>query len=318
MSQPSPDPVPVSRSFARVHPALCLASGLFVSKAKAPRAASGAPVILATQIMGDLSYVFTGIAPLGSDDLRVMQAVHLLASQPANTLEIDTTTPRTPLAQTLVAALNPVISTGEPVSAKMLTGSVAALAEAGGYAQTAGGSREGVSGSLTRLAAIRVACLRDNQEVSVCQLLALADLDPEADGFGAPTDTLAIALAPSLSTPLLVSGGGRYVHLEQSDILTLGEDAEHGARTRLLHLRLCGYIDPGKTKAVSAATLAEYAFGQPASKDTLRRQLGDIRKSMPLLGRLGWTVTADTRRGGRQVFTLIRPALPIASRSKGK
>lgn len=318
MAQPSPDLAPVARSFARLHPALGLASGLFVSKARAPRAASGVPDVLATQTMGDLSYVFTGIAPLGSDDLRVMQAVHLLASQPANLLEINTAAPRSALAQTLVASLGPVIAPGEPGFAKMLTGSVAAIAEAGGYAQTAGGSREGVSGSLTRLAAIRVSCLRADKEVSSSQLLALADLDPEADGFGAPTDTLAIALAPSLSTPLLANGGGRYVHLEQSDILTLGEDTEHGARTRLLHLRLCGYIDPGKTKAVSAATLAEYAFGQPASKDTLRRQLGDIRKATPLLGRLGWTVAADGRRGGRQVFTLTRPALPNVPRSKGK
>lgn len=271
--------------------------------------------------MGDLRYVFTGIAPLGSDDLRVMQAVHLLASQPGNMLEIDTAAPRSPLAKTLVAGLKPVIAPGEPAFAKMLTGSVAALAEAGGYTQTAGGSREGVSDSLTRLAAIQVSCLRADTEVSSSQLLALADLDPEADGFGAPTDTLAIALAPSLSTPLLANGGGRYVHLEQSDILGLGQDAAHGARTRLLHLRLCGYIDPGKTKGVSAATLAEYAFGQTDSKDTLRRQLGDIRKSIPLLGQLGWTVSPDDRRGGRQVFTLTRPTLPVAPRaprSKGK
>jgi Replication protein C (RepC) len=75
-------------------------------------------------------------------------------------------------------------------------------------------------------------------------------------------------------------------------------------------------MTPGKQKKASAETLAEYAFGATESKDTRRRQLGDVRKALPRLRQLDWTVEGDDRRGGRQVFTMTRPALPGASAKK--
>lgn len=298
-----------ARTFARLHPALCLAPGLFVSKRKATRTGVGAIQTLARQDLGELTYVFDGTEPLGSDDLRVLQAVFLLASLPANRYEISVAAPQSPLGQTLAQALAVTLAPGQASQSKMLTCSVAGLAQAGGYAETAGGSREGVTDALGRLAQIRVTCLQGDTLVSAANLLACTALDPAAASFGEPTDTLALAIAPALSSTLLDGAKGRYVHIEQSDIDRLGDIEAHGGRIRLLHMRLCGFIDPGKQKKVSAETLAEYAFGPTESKDTRRRQLGDVRKALPLLGQLGWTVAADDRRGGRQVFTLTRPAL---------
>jgi hypothetical protein len=284
-----PNPAEVTHTYARIPPAICLASGLFVSKSKAPRLATTSIAVLAEQAIGELVYVFEGPGPLGTEDLRTLQAVFMLASHPSNRIEMNTANPATPIGKALVGLLALSFEQGEPTIAKMATGNPSSLAAAGGYTESGGGSRSGITDSLNRLA-------------------------PDVDHIGEPKDKFAIALAPSLSTTLIGSGNGRYGLIEQQDIDRLSEAGVNGSRTRLLHMRLCGFIDPGQLRQVSTATLAEYAFGKTESKDTVRRQYGDIRKSMPVLQQLGWTVSADDRVGGKQVFTISRPALPTRAK----
>jgi hypothetical protein len=74
-------------------------------------------------------------------------------------------------------------------------------------------------------------------------------------------------------------------------------------------MRLCGFIDPGKSRMVQATKLSEYVFGKTSSADTARRQLQDIRKAIVRVQSLGWEIAGDERKAGRQVFTITRPAL---------
>lgn len=296
-------------AFARIHSALCLAPGLFVSKAKAPRPASAANKVLAEQESGDVVFRFEGVAPLGTDDLRILQAVFMLASRPSNRIEINTAEVRSATGMALVAGLGLTISPGEPTIAKMTTGTIAGLAAAGGYAETAGGSRRGVPDALGRLSKILVICLRNTQEVSRAQLLSTADISPGDKELGEPGDTIAIALAPSLSTTLLTTSRGKHARIDQADINGLGQSGADVARARVLHMRLCGFIDPGKMRQAKASVLSEYVFGKTGSADTARRQLQDIRKAIVRLQSLGWGIAGDERKAGRQVFTITRPAL---------
>lgn len=309
-----PNPAEVTHTYARIPPAICLASGLFVSKSKAPRLATTSIAVLAEQEIGELVYVFEGPGPLGTEDLRTLQAVFMLASHPSNRIEMNAANPATPIGNALVGLLALSFEQGAPTIAKMATGNPSSLAAAGGYTESGGGSRSGITDSLKRLAEIVVICLRNGAEVSRSKLLATTPLDPDMDHMGEPKDKFAIALAPSLSTTLIGSGNGRYGLIEQQDIDRLSEAGVNGSRTRLLHMRLCGFIDPGRSRQVSTATLAEYAFGKTESKDTVRRQYGDIRSSMPVLQQLGWTVSADDKVGGKQVFTISRPALPARAK----
>ena len=96
---------------------------------------------------------------------------------------------------------------------------------------------------------------------------------------------------------------------------TLGQNSveinkqAHSSRARLLHMRLCGFIDPGQQRSVSVEKLTEYAFGNVESADTRRRQYGDIRKAMSAFIELGWETHGDDRKGGKQVFSITRPKL---------
>jgi hypothetical protein len=191
----------------------------------------------------------------------------------------------------------------------MTTGTIAGLAAAGGYAETAGGSRRGVPDALGRLSKILVICLRNTQEVSRAQLLSTAAISPGDEELGEPGDTIAIALAPSLSTTLLTTSRGKHARIDQADINGLGQSGADVARARVLHMRLCGFIDPGKMRQVKASLLSEYAFGKAGSADTGRRQLQDIRRAIVHLQSLGWDIAGDERKAGRQVFTITRPAL---------
>ena len=316
MAQSRPEPTE-SRAFARMHPALCLAAGLFVSKSKSGQTPGSSTTRLAEYQTGDLVFVFEGHSPLGVEDLRALQAVFVLASRPGNSIEIDTAAPATPIGRALVDTLAPTTTQGEPAIAKMITTSLAGLATAGGYAESGGGGRAGIALSIERMSAITVICKRHQQEVSRSQLLASAKLDPETDKLGQPADTQALALAPCLSTTLLSgSTKNRYAHIEQAELVTLGQQA-HSSRARLLHMRLCGFIDPGQQRNVSVEKLTEYAFGNTESADTLRRQYGDIRKTMPIFIELGWETQGDDRKGGKQVFSVTRPGLNKAkSRAK--
>lgn len=60
---------------------------------------------------------------------------------------------------------------------------------------------------------------------------------------------------------------------------------------RLLHQRLCGWIDPGKTGKASIDTLCGYVWPSEASGSTMRKRRQRVREALPELVALGWTVT---------------------------
>ncbi|MFA9369966.1 replication protein C, IncQ-type, partial [Escherichia coli] len=61
---------------------------------------------------------------------------------------------------------------------------------------------------------------------------------------------------------------------------------------RLMHQRLCGWIDPGKSGRVELDTLCGYVWpGQATNPNTLKTRRQAARRALPELAALGWTVS---------------------------
>ena len=298
---------PKTPPFARHHPAICLAPGLFESLANGARADSRERVALANQTLDGAEHVFEGAGPLGMDDLRVLQGVYMLASQPSANVELEVSAPRSETGRALADLLSVRAAPGVPTLAKFVTFNVAALAEAAGYGKAAGGTRTIVAASLRRLAEVEVAVVRDGVETLRSRMLASTPLvDGEACG---PRHNSALALSPALSTTVITGVKGvRHCRIESVEIAALGRS---GA-ARALHQRLCAFVDPGKTHRVSLKTLAGYAFGETDVENTSKRRLGDIRSAMETLAGLpGWKLTHDGVEGKWRVYMVSRPKAAV-------
>lgn len=296
--------------FARFHPILSLVSGLFTSKSRQLKSIPTQPVCLGSKSYNGTEYFFVGLNPLGASDLRILQAIYLLASHPSNTLELEITSPLSQVSTRLAQALTVSGGGAGFGRSKIVSCTIADLANAGGYASSGGGSRKIVSDALSRLAAITVVFNQGGTEVSRSNLLASTNLDPSEDGIGNYTDKIVIALSPGLSPPLLAGSKAGFVRIPHADIRALSniEGGKNLDSARLIYVRLCGFINPGKEKKVSAATLSKYAFGEAASKDTARRQYQNVRDALENLKAIGWAVSGDERKGGERVYTIKRPA----------
>jgi hypothetical protein len=93
-----------------------------------------------------------------------------------------------------------------------------------------------------------------------------------------------VALNPRLAAGIL--GKRRYSRLEMAEVRALKSD-----QARLVHHRLCGYIDPGKTRCVTMDTLCGYVWTeQTANLKTLSKRRFKIKAALTELTGLGWSV----------------------------
>lgn len=293
----------MSSRFARMPHALA-APGLFRSYSKQ----SQRPVIngeLARREHQKVLYVFSGQSPLGTDDLRVIQAIFILASDPMNRYEVDLAAPSSNLAGQLALALAFTGNPAESRRSRLATASLTSLAVAGGYSATSGGGKSTVKNALARLANVTLTCHRDGNEVSCSKLIAFADFVRSESRIGNAHDKIAIAIAPALSGLLLGQDVNQsHIRIAHEEICGLGEGSD-----RILHLRLCGMVNQGASLDVSAGKLAEYAFGEANFDHTARRQLSEsLPTALESLRQIGWTVVDGGGSGPRQKYTFSRPA----------
>ena len=109
---------------------------------------------------------------------------------------------------------------------------------------------------------------------------------------------LVVAISPQLAAG--ITGQRRYSRLDMNEIRALRSDP-----TRLIHQRLCGFIDPGKSWKVSMDTLDGYAWPMKALNiKAIQKRKRTVRETLAELAGLGWTVAeyaaekfAVTRRG---------------------
>jgi len=107
-----------------------------------------------------------------------------------------------------------------------------------------------------------------------------------------------VALNPMLAGAIL--GESRHVRISMAEIRTLRSEA-----SRLLHQRLCAWINPGSARKVELTTLCGYIFVTEASASTTRKRLSRTREAISELDGIGWKVTEYSK--GR--YEIQRPTV---------
>lgn len=256
-----------SLSHVRHDPAHCLAPGLFRALKRGERKRSKLDV---TYDYGDGKRIeFKGPEPLGADDPRILQGLVAMAGPNGLVLGPE---PKTPGGQQLRLFLEPKWE-AVTADAMVVKGSYRALAREVGYADIE--DSRPIRECIERLWTVSIIA-QNGRKRQGFRLLAEYASD-EADGH------LYVALNPLIAQAVM--GGGQHVRISMDEVRALDSEA-----ARLLHQRLCGWIDPGKTGKASIDTLCSYVWPSEASSSAMRKRRQRVREALPELEALGWSV----------------------------
>lgn len=255
-------------SHARHDPAHCLAPGLFRALKRGERKHSKLDVIYD---YGDGKRIeFSGPEPLGADDLRILQGLVAMAGPSGLVLEPE---PETPGGQQLRLFLEPKWEAVK-ADAMVVKGSYRALAREVGY-QEGGDQFRAIRECIERLWKVSIIAQNGRKRQGFRLLSEYASDDAEG--------RLYVALNPLIAQAVM--GGGQHVRISMDEVRALESEA-----ARLLHQRLCGWIDPGKTGKASIDTLCGYVWPLEASPSAMRKRRQRVREALPELEALGWSV----------------------------
>jgi hypothetical protein len=259
-----------SLSHVRHDPAHCLAPGLFRALKRGERKRSKLDV---TYDYGDGKRIeFSGPEPLGADDLRILQGLVAMAGPNGLVLGPE---PKTEGGRQLRLFLEPKWE-AVTADAMVVKGSYRALAKEIGAEVDSGGALKHIQDCIERLWKVSIIAQNGRKRQGFRLLSEYAS--DEADG------RLYVALNPLIAQAVM--GGGQHVRISMDEVRALDSET-----ARLLHQRLCGWIDPGKTGKASRDTLCGYVWPSEASGSTMRKRRQRVREALPELVALGWTVT---------------------------
>jgi len=255
-------------SHARHDPAHCLAPGLFRALKRGERKRSKLDVVYD---YGDGKRIeFSGPEPLGADDLRILQGLVAMAGPSGLVLGPE---PKTPGGQQLRLFLEPKWEAVE-TDAMVVKGSYRALAREVGYADIE--DSRPIRDCIERLWKVSIIAQHGRKRQGFRLLSEYASDDAEG--------RLYVALNPLIAQAVM--GGGQHVRISMDEVRALDSET-----ARLLHQRLCGWIDPGKSGKATVDTLSSYVWPEEASGATMRQRRKRVRDSLPEIVSLGWTVT---------------------------
>ena len=268
--------------FALHDPAHCLAPGLFRSLQRGERRAR--KLDLRYQ-HGDRLFHFRGPEPLGADDLRVLQGLVAMAGPRGKTIGAAPKTEYGQQLRTLLALRHDA----EDEEALLVKTSYGALARVIGYLDDDDG--RGIRKCVQRLWTVTIWVELNGKGRGFKLLSSLA-----SDDVG---EKLQVALNPHITKAIL--GHSQHVRICMEEVRLLKGDI-----ARLLHQRLCGWINPGPSRKVGLHTLCEYAWPEPATPSTLKKRRYRARGAVAELRLIGWTV----EECGREYFNIKRPNIP--------
>lgn len=254
---------------ARHDPAHCLAPGLFRSLKRGERKRGKLDV---TYTFGEgESMRFVGFEPLGADDMRLLQGIVALGGPNGILL---TPEPTTETGQQLRLFLEPRFEAIEQDGLVVRESLPKLLSEVG---MTDGGDNiKALKASLLRMSNVTILVTKGQRQAAFHLMSHAFD---EADG------RLWVALNPRIAEAIL--GRRPYARIDMAEVRALQTDP-----ARLMHQRLCGWIDPGKSGRVELDTLCGYVWpGQATNPNTLKTRRQAARRALPELAALGWTVS---------------------------
>lgn len=253
---------------ARHDPAHCLAPGLFRSLKRGERKKLKLDV---TYIYGEgQSMRFVGFEPLGADDMRLLQGIVALGGPKGILL---TPEPSTVTGRQLRLFLDPRFEASVQDGLVVHESLSKLLAEVG---MTDGGDNiKALKASLLRMSNVTI--LMTNGQRQASSHLMSHDFD-EADG------RLWAALNPRIAEAIL--GRRPYARIDMAEVRALQTDP-----ARLIHQRLCGWIDTGKSGKVGLDTICEYVWPDEVTNvNAIKKRHQTARKALDELAAVGWTV----------------------------
>lgn len=162
--------------------------------------------------------------------------------------------------------------------AMVVRGSYRALAREVGYANV--DNAKPIRDCIERLWKVSV-IVQDGKRRQGFRLLSEYASD-EHDG------KLYVALNPLLARAVM---GGQHVRISMGEVRALRTDA-----ARLIHQRLCAWIDPGKSGRADIDTLCGYVWPDAAvNANTVKTRRQTVRRALAELDALGWRVESYTK-----------------------
>jgi hypothetical protein len=138
-----------------------------------------------------------------------------------------------------------------------------------------GDNIKALKASLLRMANVTIAVTKDGKQASFHLLSYAFD---ESDG------KLWISVNPRIAATIL--GRQPYTRIDMNEVRALQTDPG-----RLIHQRLCGWIDPGKSGRVELDTLCGYVWpDEVANVNAIKKRRQTARKTLDELVAVGWTV----------------------------
>ena len=280
----------------RHDPAHCLTPGLFRSLKRGERKKLKLDV---TYTHGKDSIRFWGPEPLGVDDLRVLQGLVAMAATSGVSgrgivLKHET---ESEAGQQLRLWLD---LKWEAIEQDTLVakGSFRQLAKELGYAEDGGSQFKTIRESIERLWAVSIIVERDGKRQGFRILSDYASAEQE--------NKLFVALNPRLAEAIM--GKRPHTRIEMSEVRSL-----QGDPARLLHQRLCGWIDPGKSGKIELDTLCSYVWPDVAvNENTIKTRRQSCRRALTELVSVGWTVSEYAKEKFDIGRPKARPDIPPA------
>jgi hypothetical protein len=259
--------------------AICLTPGLFTSFPKGKRGKVPLFVVYKTT---DEIFTFRGPYILGVTEMRALQGLAAIApicgNLGNNKIELSPTTSSDvgiEHRQTLDLSGNAVNKTSLVVSSSFY-----ALSREIGYSNTS--FHSGYRNRLLRDAMERLwttTCVIENIATGIregCNLLSR---------YQSTKGNFTVALNIRIAETIL-GINKKYTRIDMAEIRALKTDP-----ARLMHQRLCGWIDPGKTGKITLEALCDYVWGETAfNPNTLKTRRQAVRKALVEFKNLGWTI----------------------------
>jgi len=230
-----------------------------------------------TYVHGDDRIEFRGHEPLGADDLRVLQGLVAMAG-PEGLLLRDDGSGSDGAQQLPLDLFTPpgaIVTAEKKPDTLVVRNSFRALARAVGMDE-GGASIKQIRKSVERLFGVTIFVERSKRRTGMRLLSAYASDEGSGD--------LYVALNPRIAGAIL--GDTQHVRIELAEVRGLETDP-----ARLIHQRLCGWIDPGKTRRAKMETLMGYAWPDPPTPAAIRKRRVKVRSAMEALRQVGWSIT---------------------------
>lgn len=246
----------------------CLAPGLFKALKRGERRSSKLDVVYEYGQQGH-RVEFSGPEPLGADDLRVLQGLVALAGLEGKVLSPS---PKSAVGVTLRQMLEPRWEAADD-NAVVVQCSYRRLAKEIGYARV--DCSKPIKACIERLWKVSIIVQLGDQRRGF-RLLADYRSNEQAQGVH-------IALNPLLANAVL--GTDRHIRISMEEVRAIKSET-----TRLLHQRLCAWVNGGSARKVQLMTLCGYLFSTEGNPAAVRKRLARVRQALNELKTLGWQV----------------------------